>query len=193
MSVERKLSWPFWVRWVAASFLGLLTGLVLFVVVGIFAGEAVDRAPDVLFGVVLGLVFGAGFGFFQARVLREHIEAASRWIGATVAGFLVGSTVVFGLLRGADEDSTLWLKLSHALVVGAALGVAQALALGLDFRTGVSWTVIVEACWLVAELVAAAGSGLPAPLDLIALFLVASALPGVWLPRLLDRDRQGPH
>src|SRR3712207_1034223 len=187
-NAERKVvGGSFWARWVLATLLGLLIGLVAFVAVGVTAGDAIDGLPDFVFGSVLGFIFGTTFGTTQWRVLRRHVGPAASWVGATLVGFIVGGSIIFGLMNGSDPDTSLITKLGHGIVLGASLGVAQWLVLRGRLDEAKMWIAISTLSWVAAELVGVVLTGVVGdPLNLVGLFLVGGVLPGggmMWLLR----------
>ena len=190
-AVRKAVGWGFWARWALATLSGLLVGLVAFVAVGVMAGDAIDGLPEFVFGSVLGLIFGATFGTAQWRVLRLHVRTAISWVGATLVGFVVGGSIIFGLMNGSDPDTLFITKLGHGLVLGAALGVAQWLVLRCRLNEAKLWIAISTMCWVVAELVGVALTGvIGPPFNLVGLFLAGGVLPGggmMWLLRRAAR------
>ena len=178
----------FWGRWVAATLLSLLAGMVLFILVGAVAGEALDAGPPALFGLVLGAIFGTSFGIGHALVLKRKIGGAGAWIIATGIAFVVAACVIFGFLQGSSSDTSLLIKLTHALVLGGSLGLAQYMVLERQVTGAAAWIVISIVAWSIAELVAAfIGPLVGPPLDILLLFFIGGALPGIGIPWLLRR------
>jgi hypothetical protein len=187
-TLHKGVGWGLWVRWVIYSLLGLIVGVISFVTVGIFAGDAIGRFSEFTFGVVLGATFGSSFGIAQWRVLRGHLRPVAAWTGATVVGFVIGGAIIFGLMNGSEPDTTLLTKLGHGLLLGASLGVAQWLVLRTRLYDARPWVAISVVGWVVAELVGVALTALVGPpFDLLGLFLVGSVLPGAGMAWLLKR------
>lgn len=156
---------------------------------GVFLGELIDESPEFVFGTVLGAIFGLAFGTAQWRVLRPHLAPVTSWIWGTLAGFVLAAMVIFGLMAGGDDGTSMVTKLGHGLILGATLGVGQWLAIRGKVKTAVWWVPVSVGAWVIAEVV---GMGLGAlvgePLDLLGLFLVGACLPGAGMGWLLNRD-----
>lgn len=185
---NQTVSWRFWGKWVLATFLGLIVGMIVFIAVGIVAGEALDRLPEFVFGVVIGTIFGLAFGVAQWRILRQQLQPITAWIWATFIGFVVGSIIIFGLMDGGNPDTSVATKLGHGVVLGTTLGIGQWSAIRSRLNQAGIWVMISIGAWVIAEIV---GMGLSAiagsPLDLLGLFLVGGCLPGIGMMWLLNQ------
>jgi hypothetical protein len=189
-----RVGWGFWIRWSLTSLLGLIAGIVGFVAVGIFAGDSIDQGPEFVFGVVLGAIFGSSFGIAQWWVLRRRLRPAAAWIGATGVGFVIGGAIIFGLMNGSEPDTTLLTKLGHGFVLGASLGIAQWSVVRTKLDGARLWMAISVVSWVVAELVGVALTALTGPpFNLLGLFLVGAALPGVGMAWLLSTGTDKPN
>jgi hypothetical protein len=187
-ALHKTVGWGYyWVRWVLATVLGLLVGLVAFVAVGVTAGDVIDGLPEFVFGSVLGLIFGTTLGTAHWWILRRHLRPAASWIGATLLGFVVAGSIIFGMMNGSEPDTSLMTKLGHGLVLGAALGLGQWFILRRRLDEAKAWIAISTMSWVVAELAGVALTGaVGAPFNLVGLFLVGGVLPGggmMWLLR----------
>jgi hypothetical protein len=186
-ALHKTVGWGFWVRWALATVLGLLVGLVAFVAVGVTAGDVIGGLPEFVFGSVLGLIFGTTLGTAHWWILRRHLRPAASWIGATLLGFVVAGSIIFGMMNGSEPDTSLMTKLGHGLVLGAALGLGQWFILRRRLDEAKVWIAISTISWVVAELAGVALTGaVGAPLNLVGLFLVGGVLPGggmMWLLR----------
>jgi len=186
-ALHKTVGWGFWVRWALATVLGLLVGLVAFIAVGVTAGDVIDGLPEFVFGSVLGLIFGTTLGTAHWWILRRHLRPAASWIGATLLGFVVAGSIIFGMMNGSEPDTSLMTKLGHGLVLGAALGLGQWFILRRRLDEAKVWIAISTISWVVAELAGVALTGaVGAPFNLVGLFLVGGVLPGggmMWLLR----------
>ena len=187
MNIQNQtVSWRFWGKWVLATFLGLVVGMILFIAVGTVAGEALDNLPEFVFGMVIGTIFGLTFGYAQWRILRQHIQPINAWIWTTFIGFVVGAIIIFGLMDGGNPDTSVGTKLGHGVVLGSTLGVGQWSAIRQKVSRATLWIAASIVAWIIAEIV---GMGLStligSPLDLLGLFLVGGCLPGIGMMWLL--------
>jgi len=187
-ALGKAVGWGFWARWALATLLGLLAGLVAFVAVGVTTGDVIDGLPEFVFGSVLGLIFGATFGTAQWRVLRRHVRPAASWIGATIVGFVVGGSIIFGLMNGSEPNTPLITKLGHGIVLGVALGLGQSFVLRRRLDEAKLWIAVSTVSWVVAELVGGVlTSVIGPPFNLVGLFLAGGVLPGGGMMWLLQR------
>src|SRR5687768_9114352 len=105
---------------------------------------------------MLGGIFGIGLGFAQWTVLRSRLRRALMWVGATVVGFAAGAAIIFGFMDGSNPDTSLVMKLGHAVVLGGALGVTQWVALRRKVDEAYLWIFVNLLAWTVAEVVGVA-------------------------------------
>jgi hypothetical protein len=184
-----SLSWTAWFKWLAITLLGLVAGLVIFIVIGSVLGETGEEAPPVIFGLVLGTIFGTTFGITQWRFLRQYIPGTGAWVPATIVAFALAAAIIFGLLNPENSESSLLLRISHATLIGLALGFAQWLVLRDKVtRPTYLWILFSLGAWIIGELtgVVLENMQVESPLPLMATFLVGASLPGIgmiWLLR----------
>jgi hypothetical protein len=186
----------FWSRWALANLMGLVVGAAGFVALVVLTAGALDRPPGYAFGVALGLTFGPAFGLAQWWVLRGSLGPVGAWVGATVVGFLVAFATIFGVMDGSDPDTSLLVKIGHAVVLGLTLGIAQWSVLRRKLDGASRWILVSVVSWVVAELAGVALTALAGPpLDILGLFAIGTVLPGIAMAWLLDRasSQQAPY
>jgi hypothetical protein len=126
-----SIRWTAWFRWLLATFLGLLGGFAVFLMIGTTAGEFIDAVfPSFVFGLILGAIFGTAFGIAHWLFLRRYLEGIGIWIPTTALAFTLAAAAIFGLFGDENpEQVTFLMRLSHGILVGMSLGVAQWLVL----------------------------------------------------------------
>ena len=175
-----------WVRWVAASAVGVLLAADGFLAVFAVLGEP----GDVLFPVLLACVGGV-IGAFQQRVLRRLLGDAGGWALATGVGLGIG----IGLAVATEPESgALATDMLEGLVWGAAVGAIVGTLQWRVLRPGVPgarwWVPASIGGWALAASVAVAADYYVDGLGIAAFTLVAAAVTGVALAALL-RSRLG--
>ena len=134
---------PFSARLSALRPLAIWTlGFVSFPVAGI-AGELVGKVNSPLHAFLGGLAAGLVIGLGQSLASSKRLDPR-RWIPATSIGMGVG------LLVGAsavDFGTSLTQLAGMGAITGAALGVAQAVALPTSPRRRVVWAAALPALW----------------------------------------------
>lgn len=185
-----SIGWSAWFRWFALTLFGLLVGLIVFFLIGVTVGEYIDEAfPEFVFGTILGTIFGSAFGLAHWLFFRRYIPGIGAWIPATVLGFALGAAIVFGLLNPEGGEASLALRISHAIVVGLTLGLAQWLVLR-DRVAGPAylWVLFSPSAWILGEFTGIAlENAAEEPLPLMATFLVGASLSGMGMIWLLIR------
>jgi hypothetical protein len=137
----------------------------------------------------LGVIFGTTFGLAHWLFLRPYLPGIKTWIFATVVAFALAAAIVFGLLNGDAADASIPLKISHAVVVGSCLGLAQWLVLRQNVDQAYLWLVFSLVGWVVGEITGILIAVLAdPPLELMAMFLVGMSLPGMGMVWLLQRQ-----
>lgn len=185
--------WSAWFRWFAATLIGLFAGLAVFFLIGITLGEYIDEAfPEFVFGIILGTIFGTAFGVAHWLFLLRYTPGIGAWIPATALGFALGAAIVFGLLNPQGGEALLPLRISHAIVVGLSLGLAQWLVLRATVAGPTHlWIFFSVGAWILGEFTGIALENVAEePLPLMAIFLVGASLSGlgiIWLLRQASR------
>jgi hypothetical protein len=145
MDKQSTRDWRFWGGW-GLAFLGFpLGGLAASALVWA-AGAATGGVGPVVEGALAGAATGAVVGAAQWLALSRRLPLAPRWIAATSAGAAVGMALGSGLLGTGAADSTVLLR---ALVTGAGIGLAQALALRDVTNRAPAWGVVVALGWVL--------------------------------------------
>jgi hypothetical protein len=123
------------VRWLP-TFLGFPVG-------GWLAAQAVGSVRGPGTAALAGLIAGLVIGVAQWLVLRSR-GADLRWVLYTALGMTAGG-VAAAVLTGASTDvKSLVLT---GLVVGAAVGAAQATLLAKSLQAAIGWTALVSIAW----------------------------------------------
>jgi hypothetical protein len=135
----------FWPAW-GAAFLGMPIG-------GAAAALLVGPIESVGAAFIAGAVAGAVIGAAQWLVLRRRLPLSALWVPATAGGMALG-LVLGQVLLGAD--TTIQPLLLRGLVVGAAIGVAQAGLLRGVLPTPTIWAGVVTLGWPLAWAVSVA-------------------------------------
>jgi hypothetical protein len=134
---------------------------------------AVTGIPQAAIG---GAATGAVIGLAQWLVLRRRLPLTPWWIAVTAAGMSVGLALGVGVFGIDTTGAALPLR---GLVTGAAIGLAQYLALrGLTPRAP-AWPAVVALGWAVGWIVTRA-----AGIDLAPSFTVFGST-GAWAFQLL--------
>jgi hypothetical protein len=182
-----SLRWTAWFKWLAATLIGLVAGLVVFFLIGVTFGEYLDEAfPEFVFGIFLGTIFGTAFGIAHWVFLRRYVSGIGAWIPATAISFALAAAIIFGLLNPENGEASTGLRIGHAIVVGLSLGVAQWLVLRARVAGPAHlWILFSVGAWILGELTGIAlGNVAEEPLPLMAIFLVGASLSGmgmIWL------------
>ena len=135
----------FWPAW-GAAFLGFPIG-------GAVATPLVGPVESVGAALIAGAIAGGVIGAAQWLVLRRRIPLSVLWVPATAGGMAFGMALGQVLL---GHDTSLQPLLLRALVVGAAIGAAQATLLRRGLPTATMWAAIVALGWPLAWAVSAA-------------------------------------
>jgi hypothetical protein len=134
----------FWAAW-GAAFLGFPIG-------GAAAALLVGPVDAVGKAALGGAVAGAAVAAAQWLVLRRRIPLSGLWIpvsaGAMALGLAVGHLVL-------GDATTMLPLLLRGLIIGAAIGVAQAFLLRPLLPTPTLWAVVVTVGWAIAWAVSA--------------------------------------
>ena len=135
----------FWPAW-GAAFLGFPIG-------GAAATLLVGPIESVGAALIAGVVAGGVIGAAQWLVLRRRLPLSALWVAATGGGMAVGMALGQVLLGDATTMQPLLLR---GLVVGAAIGAAQAALLRGTLATPTVWAAVVTLGWPLAWAVSAA-------------------------------------
>lgn len=186
-------------RWIAFTLGSVIAGAIVFIVIGIFVGEALDRYGGFVFGAVFALLFGSALGVGQWLAMRKVFDPGMGWIVVTVAGFLFGTLLIFGVLDAGSRETSLAEGILHAVLLGGGIGFAQWVILREKVMSAALWLPASMAAWIVAELLGrATTSVIGPPIDILVLLFSGGALQGLgfallaashWSPRT---ERQEP-
>jgi hypothetical protein len=140
--------WPAW----AAAFLGFpIGGAAAYLLLG-----PIETAGT---AAIAGAVAGAAIGVAQWLVLRRRLPLSAMWVLATACAMAIGLGLGHVLL---GDDTALQPLLLRGVIVGMAIGAAQAALLRGVLPTPLVWAVVVTVAWgLGWAVTAAAGIDLP--------------------------------
>jgi hypothetical protein len=143
-----QVGWDFWLKWVVATSVGSILGLILGFGLGLIIG-GFDNEFGVLRTILGKIVFGAGIGFgvgiLQWLVLRGRVTRAGWWVLASTAGLAVaqGGAAAAAVASGNSEVLGSSLFLQVMALGGAVTGILQWLVLrGKVSRAG--WWVLAS-------------------------------------------------
>ena len=142
-SETQTYGWGLWARWLIATMIGWVTGMILsivlsYLVVNLFIEEETN--------LIVGIVVGFTIGLAQMIASRGRLRFSWRWIwGASVgAGIPFVGGVIIAELTGRAEGFEWWFYL---------LGVAGGAITGLiQYRVLKGYTVRPK-CWIGASTV----------------------------------------
>jgi hypothetical protein len=129
----------FWPAW-GAAFLGFPIG-------GAAATLLVGPIESVGAAFIAGAVAGSVIGAAQWLVLRWRLALSALWVPATAGGMALGMVLGQVLL---GDDTTIQPLLLRGLVVGAAIGAAQAALLRAVLPIPTMWAAVVALGWPLA-------------------------------------------
>jgi len=135
----------FWPAW-GAAFLGFPIG-------GAAATALAGPIETVGAAALAGAVAGGVIGGAQWLALRRRLPLAALWVPATAGGLALGLALGHALLGDATTALPL---LGRGLVVGAAIGAAQAALLRGVLPTPAIWAAVVTLGWPLGWAVTAA-------------------------------------
>jgi hypothetical protein len=165
-----------------------LPTVVAFPLGGFLAVQTVGSIDGPLPAAAAGAVTGAVIGLAQWLALRPF-GVGPRWAVLTAVGMAAGSAVS-AVLTGAGTDvQSLMLS---GLVAGAAIGGAQAVAVGRGPAAAAAWTGAVGVAWALGWLTTwSIGVDVERGYAVFGLSgtLVATTLTGLVLRRLVGVDR----
>jgi hypothetical protein len=146
MAAERvPVGWGAWVGWVAASSIGLMIGLVVYLPVAVILGDELEPIARTATSGAAGAALGVSIGVAQWTLLRRRgAPEQARWVLASVVGGAVGGTgalVVADLMSAAVGTDFVTNLVFGGAFLGASLGVAQWLLLRRRFARAGWWIV----------------------------------------------------
>ena len=171
----------FWLRWVAATAIGLVVSFAMFVAIFSVIGEPGDLLFPVLMAGV-GLVVGA----FQQRLLRRVLGEAKRWAVATGVGLGVGIALALAMGEGTGLGGKVLEGTAHGSAIGAVLGTLQWLVLRARVPRARWWVPASIAGWATGAAAGDAVGYFVEGLDIVAGPVVAAAVTGIALVELLQ-------
>lgn len=172
----------FWIRWVAATAIGLMVAFAMFVALFSVIGEP----GELLFPVLMAGV-GVVIGAFQQRVLRRALGDARRWAVATGVGLGVGIALALTMGEGTGLSGKVLEGAVHGAAIGAILGTLQSFVLSARVPGARWWVPASIAGWAVGAAAGDAVGYFVEGLDIVAGPVVAAAVTGIALVALLRR------
>jgi hypothetical protein len=172
----------FWLRWVAATAIGVMVAFAVFVALFSVIGEP----GDLLFPVLMAGV-GVVVGAFQQRVLRRVLQDANGWAIATGIGLGVGMALALALGEGSGLGGKILTGVVHGGAIGALLGTLQWRVLTGRVPGSRWWVPASIGGWAVGGAAADAVGYFVEGLDIVAGPVVAAAVTGIALVALLRR------
>jgi hypothetical protein len=162
---------------------GLALGALLIEIGSSLLGLNEDRALAYAVLFALGLACGAA----QSAVLRRHLPGAWRWIPVTLAGYVLAMGIV-AAASGARIVTGLWANAVLLALIGAAVGVPQALLLRRTDRGAALWapaTAIgfLSFLWLVGHPASSMSEFIAVGAMLGALAAVPTGIVFAWMVR----------
>jgi hypothetical protein len=125
-----------WGRWLA-TFIG-------FPAAGLAARAVAGNIDSIGAAALGGLVGGVVLGGIQAYVGGIPAADRGRWLGATGVGLAVGLATGAGVVGYRTDTASLVVM---GAVSGAAVGMAQALAVRMSARDRALWALATPALW----------------------------------------------
>jgi hypothetical protein len=138
----------FVIMWMIAALFGVILGFFVFFITMSIAGESLGSIPVALSSLLMACCFGTVIGLVQGAVLRRYGHRSALWFGATVIGVLIASPGVLSL--GGNFGPVIRNSLGVASLLGAALGILQAITLRKNSTQAALWIGISIASWLAA-------------------------------------------
>jgi hypothetical protein len=186
----RSRWWVELVLWMLASLAAWAAGLTLGALLTGVGSELLRLNEDrvLVYATLLSVALACGVA--QSVVLRGSLPGAWRWIPVTLAGFLLAMGIT-AAASGARLVTGLWANAVLLALIGAAVGVPQALLLRRHFRRAGLWVLgsaagFLSFLWLAANPTSSQGEFIVFGAILGAL---AAVPPGVVLAWVVRRPR----
>jgi len=158
MANEREPAgaWSLLAGWTLASLIGWAAGLAAGIVLTLVAGRLPGLNEDRVLAYATLAALGLTTGVAQGVVMRRYLPRPSRWVVATLAGYLLGLAVLAGGNAAGLWSAGLWDDLLLLGFVGAAIGACQWWILRRHYRRAGLWVPATAAgflcfLWLVAD------------------------------------------
>lgn len=138
---DSRVEWLLWLQWVVASAIGWAAGFAIVDALGSPAAVGFAEA---------GAVAGAVVGMSQWFILRQRIRRAAWWVVASLPGWALGWGVLAAgsrVLEGATAGDEIVDMVIAFSIVGAVVGLAQALVLWRSVRQAGWWVAASSAGW----------------------------------------------
>ena len=182
-SREQNVGWALWGRWLLATVIGWVVGIVVAIVLSY---TVVNRFHPEETNLIVGFCVAAAVGAAQVFAVRRVLSLKWVWVLGTIVGMGVPYTVVVLFAEawfGAIQVSAMWL-VPIVVVAGALAGMIQVGALTRHTMRAHWWIWVSVVTWGVTWLVS---FSLREP-GLLVGILVHGALSGaflIWLVRTL--------
>ena len=186
----RTRSWHVLAWWILANLVGWVSGFALGALLTEIGSSLFGLNEDRALVYALLLALGLACGSAQSAVLGRYLPRAWRWIPVTLAGYLLAMGIT-AAASGARLATGLWANAVLLALIGAAVGVPQALLLRRHFCGAGLWVLASAAgflsfLWLVANPASSLGEFIVFGAILGAL---AAVPPGVVLARVVREPR----
>ncbi len=141
MQAVHKAGWGFWFKWILATIIGYILGLLL----QVFTDPSTNmsfRLPLVLSQILGWAITGTAVGLLQWDVLRRRIKTIGWWILATAVGWSLGLSLSLFFIYGIAGGGT-------GIIVGIIVGVAQWLPIRRYVRGAALWIPVNTIAWTI--------------------------------------------
>jgi hypothetical protein len=179
-------AWALLAAWILASCAGWAAGVAIGLLVTYLASQVPWLNEDRVLAYAMLTGLGIALGAAQAVVLRHFLPRAGRWVGATLAGYLLGLLIILGGNAARLAQEGLWDDVVLLALLGSAIGVCQWWILRGRYRHAGLWVVatvvgFLSLLWMISDPAHSMGEFL---IKTTALGTLTSIVPGavlVWL------------
>jgi len=140
-----QLGRGFWVRWVAASAIGLFVGFYIcfMSVVGLTGKQSFIL--KILVSAVSGAALGIAVGGAQWSILRHEVSGTNRWVVTNLTGGIIGGVIALPIAEAVGEAMGFNMAVfAGSIVLGLSIGIAQVIILR-GHLLGSGWWVLAHA------------------------------------------------
>ena len=189
----------FWIAWVLLTMAGFIVGILILVPVSIQFDNG-GQWPFPI-GLASGGVLGGAVGTGQWLLLRRRSPLSIAWIGASIAGGMIG--MVLGMTLQPRDASTVamadatreatarmipwrvaWQTSVGGALFGVGMGLGQWWSLRKYARSAYWWIVANGAAWMLGLGV---GAAIAAPLSTVTALLVTGLIVSAITARVMER------
>jgi uncharacterized membrane protein len=151
-SQVQPASWSFWGRWLVATFIGWVAGIIIAIVLSYLVVNLFHPKET---NLIVGLVLGAVVGLTQMIAVRRLVSLTYRWVWGAAVGLgisFIVAVLIDEIWFSASEASDMWLVLV-AIAGGAFAGVLQAPTLRPHTPLAQWWILASIISWGIAWLI----------------------------------------